>query len=121
MEKVTGIGGLFFKAKEPSILSQWYKEHLGVDPVPKDYEQMPWVQEKGPTVFAAFEQSTEYFGDTSQQWMINFRVTDLAAMVAQLEAAGIEVQVDPETYPNGLFARLKDPENNPIQLWQCNS
>jgi glyoxylase I family protein len=69
-------------------------------------------------VFAAFNQDTDYFGRETQQWMLNFRVNDLAAMVAQLQEAGIEVNVDPETYPNGKFARLHDPEGNPIELWQ---
>ena len=76
------------------------------------------MQLGGPTVFAPFSSTTSYFGRPEQQWMINFRVRDLDAMVAQLRRAGIDVTVDPETYPNGRFARLKDPEGNPIQLWQ---
>ena len=118
MEKVVGIGGMFFRAKNPEALSNWYEAHLGVSPVPKDYDQSPWVQEKGPTVFAPFEMETEYFGAKSHNWMINFRVNNLAAIVSQLKDAGIEVVVDPESYPNGQFARLHDPEGNPIELWQ---
>lgn len=118
MEKVTGIGGLFFRAKEPAALAKWYQEHLGVSPVPGTYEEAPWTQEAGPTVFAPFPQHSEYFGPSSQQWMVNFRVNDLEKMVSQLRSAGIEVTVDPEDYPNGKFARLSDPEGNPIQLWQ---
>ena len=114
MERVTGIGGLFFRAKDPAALAQWYQQHLGIDLVPPDYEQKPWSQEAGPTVFAPFEQDTEYFGKASQQWMVNFRVRNLDAMVAQLRTANIEVR----TYPNGRFARVHDPEGNPIELWE---
>lgn len=118
MEKVTGIGGFFFKAEDPKALAEWYEAHLGVNPVPKTYEQQAWTQEAGATVFAPFSAKTDYFGSEKQMWMINFRVRDLNAMVAQLRAQGIKVEQDPKKYPNGYFARLNDPEGNPIQLWQ---
>ncbi len=118
MEKVTGIGGLFFRATDPAALARWYQDHLGITPSPATYDEKPWQQEAGPTVFAPFPASTTYFGDAKQTWMINFRVRNLDAMVAQLRAAGIAVEIDPETYPNGRFARLTDPEDNPIQLWE---
>jgi glyoxylase I family protein len=118
MQKVTGIGGVFFRAKDAAALGQWYKDHLGIDPVPSDYGVRPWSQETGPTVFAPFPRDSDYFGRADQQWMINFRVRDLDAMVEQLRAAKIDVAVDPECYPNGRFARLHDPEENPIELWE---
>jgi glyoxylase I family protein len=118
MQRVTGIGGLFFRAKNPKATAQWYKERLGVDLVPADYSQKPWSQEAGPTIFAPFPQDSGYFGDAKKHWMINFRVSDLDAMVEQLRAAKIDVSVDPEKYPNGRFARLHDPEGNPIELWE---
>jgi glyoxylase I family protein len=118
MHRVTGIGGLFFRAKNPDVLAQWYKEHLGIDLTPSDYGQQPWTQSAGPTVFAPFAMNSDYFGDLSKQWMINFRVSDLEAMVKQLRDAGIVVTTDPENYPNGRFARLHDPEGNPIELWE---
>ena len=118
MERVTGIGGLFFRAKDPAALGQWYKDHLGIDLVPTDYGQNPWSQEAGPTVFAPFAIDTDYFGNTEKQWMINFRVCNLDAMVAQLRVMKIEVRVDPETYPNGRFARLHDLEGNALELWE---
>lgn len=118
MEHVTGIGGLFFRAKDPVALAQWYKEKLGIDTVPADYNQKPWSQEAGPTVFAPFPLDSDYFGNASKNWMINFRVRDLDAMVEQLRAARIEVSVNAEIYPNGRFARLHDPEGNPIELWE---
>jgi predicted enzyme related to lactoylglutathione lyase len=118
MTKVTGIGGLFFRAKDPAALAAWYETHLGIDPVPDDYDKQSWRQEAGPTMFAPFEETTDYFGRPEQSFMINFRVADLDALVAELRGAGIDVEVDPDDYPNGRFARLADPEGNPIQLWQ---
>jgi glyoxylase I family protein len=118
VEKVTGIGGVFFRARDPQALGRWYFTHLGVTPTPANYEELPWEQKAGPTVFAPFPAATDYFGRTEQAWMVNFRVRDLAAMTAQLTAAGIEVALDPEEYPNGRFARLHDPEGNPIELWE---
>ena len=118
MERVTGIGGFFFRARDPKALAQWYEDNLGVAKVPTDYGGTAWRQEAGTTVFAPFKEDTTYFGDMRLQWMMNFRVRDLDKMAAQLRANGIAVEVDPETYPNGRFAKLADPEGNPIQLWQ---
>jgi predicted enzyme related to lactoylglutathione lyase len=118
MEKVLGIGGLFFRSKDPTTLAKWYADNLGVNVVPSSYDQSPWVQEAGPTVFAPFAPDTSYFGDSDQMWMVNFRVRDLDAMAAQLRASGITVEVDKEIYPNGRFARVYDPEGNPVELWE---
>ena len=115
MEKVTGIGGVFFRSNNPDHLARWYEQHLGITRVPESDDQAPWNQQPGPTVFAAFPQDTDYFGREQQQWMVNFRVKNLDNMVAQLRNAGIEVQVDPEQYPN---VRSHDPEGNPIELWE---
>ena len=87
--------------------------------MPNSYDREPWRHEAGFTVFAPFPAETEYFRDRTKQFMLNFRVRTLDAMVAQLRKAGIEVEVDPQTYPNGRFARLKDPDDNPIQLWEA--
>ena len=118
MEKVTGIGGIFFRAENPGSLAEWYRDNLGIDPVPTDYETLPWQQEAGATVFAPFDRETDYFGRPEQQWMINLRVLNLDAMVGQLRGNGIEVTVDDTDYPNGRFARLSDPDGNPIELWE---
>ncbi len=118
MEKVTGIGGLFFRAKDPKILAKWYSDHLGVDLVPSNYDDLPWRQEAGPCAFQPFPEKTAYFGNATKQWMVNFRVRNMDAMVAQLRAAGIAVEVDQKRYPNGRFAHLSDPEGNPIELWE---
>jgi glyoxylase I family protein len=65
MHRVTGIGGLFFRAKDPTATAQWYQEHFGIDPVPIDYSQKPWSQAAGPTVFAPFPQDSAHFGDAT--------------------------------------------------------
>jgi predicted enzyme related to lactoylglutathione lyase len=118
MERVQGIGGFFFRSRDPRALARWYAEHLGVDLTPTDYDTAPWRQAEGSTVFEPFAEDTTYFGRPEQQWMLNFRVRDLAAMAQQLRGAGIAVEVDAEAYPNGVFALLHDPEGNPIQLWE---
>ena len=118
MENVKGIGGLFFLARDPVALAAWYRDHLGVSVVPSDYDTPPWQQEAGPTAFAPFPETTTYFGDAGKVWMINFRVGNLDAMAAQLRSAGINVEIDAQSYPNGRFARLYDPEGNPIELWE---
>lgn len=117
-ERVTGIGGVFFRARDPKALAQWYQDHLGVFVTPQRNNDPVWNQQAGPTAFSPFPEKTSYFGDPTKQWMINFRVGDLDKMARQLEAAGIQVQLDPTTYPNGRFARIHDPEGNPIELWQ---
>jgi glyoxylase I family protein len=117
-ERVLGIGGFFFRSREPQQLAQWYQLHLGVDPVPTDYNHPGWQQAAGPTAFSPFPLDTGYFGSPQQAWMLNFRVRSLDAMVAQLRKSDIEVKVDPQKYPNGRFARLHDPEGNPIELWE---
>jgi predicted enzyme related to lactoylglutathione lyase len=99
-------------------LAAWYRDHLGIDPAPADYGQPVWQQAAGPTVFAPFPKDTDYFGSSAQAWMVNFRVRNLDAMITQLRAAHITVEVDEKSYPIGRFARLHDPEGNPIELWE---
>jgi glyoxylase I family protein len=118
MEKVTGIGGFFFRAKDPKALGLWYQQYLGVSVIPTSSEDSAWQQEAGPTAFAPFKETSDYFGDPQKVWMLNFRVRDLDKMAAQLQAAGIAVKIDPQSSPYGRFARLHDPEGNPIELWQ---
>jgi predicted enzyme related to lactoylglutathione lyase len=117
MEKVTGIGGFFFRAKDPKALGLWYQQHLGVSLIPTSAGESPWQQEAGPTAFAPFKETSGYFGDITKVWMLNFRVRDLDKMAAQLQAAGIEIKIYPPD-PTGRFARVHDPEGNPIELWQ---
>jgi len=118
IERVEGIGGFFFRAKDPRKLAEWYEANLGVASVPRNADSRPWRTSAGTTAFQPFREDTSYFGDRRFQWMINFRVRDLDKMVAQLRTRDIAVEVDAQVYPNGRFARLADPEGNPIQLWQ---
>lgn len=118
MESVTGIGGVFFRAKDAEALGAWYRQHLGIDAAPSSYSESPWQQQAGPTVFTPMPNDSQHFRRATQQWSINFRVRDLDAMVAQLRDAGIDVTEHVQPYPNGRFAELEDPEGTPIQLWE---
>ncbi len=116
MEKVLGIGGLFFRSRDPQALGAWYREHLGIGSPEGAPEGVPWSQAAGFTVFEPFAEDNDYFA-ADRRWMINFRVRDLEAMLAQLAAAGIEV-THREDVKYGCFARIHDPEGNPIELWE---
>jgi predicted enzyme related to lactoylglutathione lyase len=112
---VTGIGGFFFRARDPQALAAWYAEHLGVG----TGEYGSWDQGAGPTIFSPFEADTDYF-PMDRQWMLNFRVEGLDALMSALEARGIEVVTNPEWDSPGVgrFARIHDPEGNQIELWE---
>lgn len=115
MSYITGIGGFFFRADNPAELKEWYITILGVN-----IQDHVWDQQAGQTVFEPFAKNTDYF-NTNKQWMLNFRVTDLKALIGELESKGIEVEQKEEwnSMPEiGLFARIHDPEGNPIELWQ---
>jgi glyoxylase I family protein len=115
MAQATGIGGIFFRAADPDALAQWYHQHLGID-----MTQGLWHQQSGPTVFAPFKADTDYF-PPDRQYMINLRVDDLPTLIAQLKTAGIPVETRPEWDADGQyghFARIHDPDGNPIELWQ---
>ena len=120
MERVTGIGGVFLRASDPGALARWYGEHLGIDAMNGTTgEGGAWWQEAGPTVVAPFESETDYFGRRDQQWMLNFRVKDLDAMLAQLRAAGASVDVDVQVMDGiGRFGWATDPEGNRFELWE---
>ncbi|MEL7022122.1 MAG: VOC family protein [Pseudomonadota bacterium] len=116
MEKVTGIGGFFFVAEDPEALGQWYRDNLGVDLAPQYTGGMPWAQDAGFTVFDPFAKDNDMI-PPGKSWMINFRVSDIEKMVAQLTENGNEVSAI-DSYPHGKFATLVDPEGNGIQLWE---
>ena len=115
MERVLGIGGHFMRASDPAALSAWYRDCLGLD----TDENGLWHQETGPTVFATFDSETDYFGSRTQQTMLNFRVPDLDAMLAQLRAKGADVAEETEDMEGvGRFGWVTDPDGNRIELWQ---
>ena len=107
-----GIGGVFFRANDPEAMQEWYRKHLGV-------AAFHWVQQSGPTVFMPFPRDTDYF-PVDKQWMINFRVSQLDVLLAALCDAGITITTNPDwdTPETGRFARIHDPEGNPVELWE---
>lgn len=121
---VLGIGGLFFRARDPKALAAWYKEHLGIGagcvatPGTKP-EPWSWQTQGGPVVFQPFKADTDYWA-ADKQFMLNLRVHDLDGMVAGLKALSIDVITKPEwNDPQiGRFARLRDPEGNAVELWE---
>ena len=113
MERVTGIGGVFFRARDPKALVDWYTEHLGV-PTSEGYVIVP---ESRNTVWSPCSEDTEYWS-SAKQGMVNFTVRDLDAMLAQLRAAGVEVDDRVEDHKYGRFGWATDPEGNRFELWQ---
>ena len=112
---VTGIGGFFFRSKDPSGLAEWYLNHLGVGAPEGEYV---WNQQAGSTVFTPFDNDSDYFA-ADQRFMLNLRVDDLAGLLASFKAAGIEIITKEEWDASpeiGRFARIHDPEGNPIEL-----
>lgn len=112
---VTGIGGFFFRSDDPDALRAWYIEHLGVGSEPYGV----WDTQAGPTVFSPFPADSDYFAP-DRRWMLNLRVDDLDGLTAKLREANIEVITNPDWDMPGVgrFARIHDPEGNPIELWQ---
>jgi catechol 2,3-dioxygenase-like lactoylglutathione lyase family enzyme len=111
---VLGVGGIFFRARQPAVVAAWYREHLGIGA-----DGPVWNQAEGPAVFAPFDAATDYFA-ADRQYMLNLRVSGLDDLITALKAAGIVVMTKaewdaPET---GRFARIHDPEGNPIELWE---
>lgn len=121
MQQVTGIGGIFFKARDPALMAAWYRTHLGLSNE-DGYGEFIWREhdrpnEVGRTVWSLFPVDTDYFAPASTSFMINYRVANLDAMLEQLKNAGVSVDkvVD---YDYGRFAWLTDPEGNRIELWE---
>jgi predicted enzyme related to lactoylglutathione lyase len=126
--RVTGIGGVFFKARDPVALAAWYREHLGVPVAPDGTHALFAAEPDGsgaaaagtasPTVWSTFPADTGYFGAGPAQWMINYRVPDLDAMLAQLRAAGAWVADEVQDGEYGRFGWAADPDGNRFELWQ---
>ncbi len=110
-----GIGGVFFRARDPAALGRWYAEHLGIDL--EDYGSARFTGD-GTTVWSPFPEDTDYFGPSGQRLMVNYRVRDLDAMLAQLRASGVPVDEKIEEYDYGRFGWATDPEGNRFELWQ---
>ena len=121
MKRVTGIGGIFFKAKDPEKLKDWYRTHLGI-------ESESWGAvfrwrddpraDDGSTAWSIFPDSSKYFNPSTQPFMINFRVANLQELVTALQAEGVEVDAKLEESEFGKFGWVMDPEGNRVELWE---
>lgn len=118
MAKAVGVGGIFLKARDPKALAAWYGEHLGIS-TQGGAMGFDGPEAAGMTVFAHFPNDTKYFGGGDQQAMVNFRVDDLDALLAQLAAAGTRIDPKREDHEYGRFAWIWDPEGNRVELWQA--
>jgi predicted enzyme related to lactoylglutathione lyase len=121
--RVTGIGGVFFKARDQASLGAWYRRHLGIPVEDGGWAVFPWQESGDPTrpgttVWAVFEDGTDYFGSGAQRAMINYRVADLDAVLAALRSEGVTVDERVEATPDVRFGWITDPEGNRIELWQ---
>jgi predicted enzyme related to lactoylglutathione lyase len=122
MKKVTGIGGIFFKCKDPDAMKNWYNQHLGLttDQYGTTFE---WRladdnSKKGFSQWSPFKETTTYFAPSTKDFMINYRVENLEELVAELKKSGIEITDSIETFEYGKFIHIMDPEGNKIELWE---
>ena len=122
MEKVMGIGGIFFKCKDPKAVNEWYKTHLGFDTTPYgtsfECRELDDSTKKGLTQWTPFEESTKYFEPSGKDFMINYRVANMEAIVEQLKNAGVTIVDQIEDTEYGKFVHILDVEGNKIQLWE---
>ena len=122
MKKVTGIGGIFFKCKDPKKMKDWYKNQLGLDT--NDWgASFEWVEaadstKKGSTQWSPFADTTKYFEPSTKDFMINYRVADLEALVEELKREGVTIVDKIETYDYGKFIHIIDIEGNKVELWE---
>ena len=125
MKKVTGIGGIFFKCKDPNAINEWYKTHLGFDTGPygtsfewRPIDAAPGGAEKGLTQRNPFAENTKYFEPSTKDFMINYRVENLEVLVEELRKENVTIVDKIETYDYGKFVHVLDIEGNKIQLWE---
>ncbi len=122
MARVTGIGGVFFKSRDPKALTAWYAEHLGIRLNDWGGAAFLWSDEvpptTGTTAWSIFPADTKHFGPGGQSAMINYRVDDLDGLLAKLEAAGVTIDPKREDASFGRFAWIVDPDGNRVELWQ---
>ena len=123
MKRVTGIGGVFFKARDPKALGEWYARHLGIDVEEWGGAAFKWVTPENPsgtgsTVWSPFKEDTGYFAPSTASFMVNYRVEDLHALLAALRAEGCQVDDKVDESEFGKFGWVMDPEGNKVELWQ---
>jgi predicted enzyme related to lactoylglutathione lyase len=123
MAKVTGIGGVFFKSTgDPKALAAWYEKHLGLKLESYGAAILRWpadtAEDKGVTVWHVAAKDTEWFSPSTSPFMINYRVDDMTALIAQLRDGGVEILKGPEKHENGQFAWILDHDGNKVELWE---
>jgi predicted enzyme related to lactoylglutathione lyase len=122
MKKVTGIGGVFFKCKDPKKMTEWYQKHLGLTTNPYgatfDWYEAEDSTKKGQTQWTPFPETTKYFEPSAKDFMINYRVENLEALVEELKRDGVTIVDNIENYDYGKFVHLLDAEGNKVQLWE---
>ena len=123
MTKVTGLGGVFFKAKDPNAQYAWYEKHLGIKSQPGTGSMFHWryaddPENSGMTVWSIFPENTKYFGAGNQTLMLNYIVDDLHGLLEKLKAEGVTVDPKAEEAEYGKFGWITDPEGNRIELWE---
>jgi len=118
MPKAVGVGGVFFRARDPKALAAWYAAQLGIKTEDGGTLAFDGPESSGMTVFAPFPSDTKYFGEGTQQFMVNFRVDDIDGLLANLAAAGVRIDPQRQDESYGRFAWIWDPEGNRIELWQ---
>jgi predicted enzyme related to lactoylglutathione lyase len=123
MKRVTGLGGIFFKCNDPEKIKEWYKTHLGLDTDPYgakfDWRQNDDSTKQGYTLWTPFPAKTEYFEPSPKDFMINYRVENIEALVEELKKEGVTILDNVETYDYGKFVHILDPEGNKIELWEA--
>ena len=123
MKKVTGIGGIFFKCKDPKAINEWYKTHLGFNTTPYgtsfEWREIDDSTKKGVTQWNPFAENTKYFAPSTKDFMINYRVENLEALVEELKKENVTIVDKIETYDYGKFVHILDPEGNKIELWEA--
>ena len=124
MKRVTGIGGIFFKCKDPKKVNEWYKTHLGLDTSPYgakfEWQAQTESAEKGYTLWSPFPETTKYFEPSEKDFMINYRVENIEALVEELKKEGVTILDKVETYDYGKFVHILDIEGNKIELFEAN-
>ena len=123
MKRATGIGGIFFKSKDPAKMKEWYKRHLGFETndwgVNFEWRHLEDPSKKGLTVWSLFDDTTDYFNPSSKEFMINYRVEDLVLLLEELKKEGVTVLDDITVYEYGKFVHIMDPEGNKVELWEA--
>lgn len=122
MKKVTGIGGIFFKCKDANKMKDWYNTHLGLNAneygATFEWSEASDPNKKGSTTWSPFSETSKYFEPSTKDFMINYRVADLEALVAELKKEGVTIVDEIEAYDYGKFVHIMDIEGNKIQLWE---